>query len=249
MNLQLKERLLKAASLVGIDSFENTATGVSPVRCGGRVYVSDVGCDHAYLSLHLVLSGVADGAIASDLRKGPLAYAQANIESFSCQDKITALQTDGLTGIEPYDPTDIVICGMGGETILNILNENPFVREKGRRLILQPMTGISEVALCLSLNGYRIYAERYALDGNKPYRIIGAVYDGRIREYPLAESLVGSLFFPEDREAFLAFCQKTVSAVQKKINGLKAGGYDAVYLETLRNDLLVKVNTVIRSPH
>lgn len=244
MNITLKERLEKAASLVGYDSFDHTASAMIPRRCGKRIFVSDVGCDHAYLSLSLVLSGVADGAIASDVREGPLEAAKANILRYGCEEKIETLLTDGLVGVEEYDPTDILICGMGGETIMTILNEAPFVKTVGRRVILQPMTGIAEVAIYLQMSGFRIYAERYALDDKKPYRIFGAVYDGVVREAALADAMIGQVTFDEDREAYLAFCEKNAMAIHKKANGLRASGRDASALDALHNEILQRVSAM-----
>ena len=242
MSITLKERLEKAASLVGFDCFDHTASAMIPRRCGKRIYVSDVGCDHAYLSLALVLSGVADGAIASDVRKGPLEAAKANIRFYECEDKIETLLTDGLNGVEGYDPTDIVICGMGGETIMTILNEAPFVKTLGRRVILQPQTGVAELAIYLQMNGFRVYAERYALDDKKPYRIFGAVYDGVSRDVSLTDALIGQPTFDEDMNAYLAFCCKTAAGIAKKANGLRASGKDASALDALHNEILQRIS-------
>lgn len=242
MSITLKERLEKVASLVGFDSFDHTASAIIPRRCGERIFVSDVGCDHAYLSLFLVLSGVADGAIASDVRKGPLDAAKANITQYGCDGKIETLLTDGLYGVEVYDPTDIVICGMGGETIMTILNEAPFVKAQGRRVILQPMTGIAELAIYLQMSGFRIYGERYALDEKKPYRIFGAVYDGAVRDISLIDALLGYPTFDEDVDAYLAFCRKTADGIAKKANGIRASGKDASQLDALHADILKKIS-------
>lgn len=242
MSITLKERLEKAASLVGYDSFEHTASAMIPRRCGKRIFVSDVGCDHAYLSLSLVLSGVAHGAIASDVRVGPLEAAKANIRRYECEGKIDTLLTDGLIGVEAYDPTDIVICGMGGETIMTILNEAPFVKTPGRRVILQPMTGVAELAIYLQLNGFRLYAERYALDDEKPYRILGAVYDGVSRDVSLTEALLGRPTFCEDLDAYLAFCCKTAAGISKKAKGIRASGKDATELDALYEDMLQRIS-------
>ena len=244
MNIALKERLEKAASLVGYDSFDLTASAVIPRRCGERVFVSDVGCDHAYLSLYLVLSGMADGAIASDVREGPLDVAKANISRYECDGKIHTLLTDGLAGVEEYDPTDIVICGMGGETIMTILNEATFVKTPGRRVILQPMTGIAEVAIYLQMNGFRVYAERYALDDKKPYRILGTAYDGVVREVSLTDAMIGKVTFDEDLGAYISFCEKNAMAIAKKANGLRASGKDASALDALYNEILQRIQDV-----
>ena len=242
MSITLKERLEKAASLVGFDCFDHTASAMIPRRCGKRVFVSDVGCDHAYLSLSLVLSGVADGAIASDVREGPLEAAKANICRYGCEGKIETLLTDGLANVEGYDPTDIVICGMGGETIMTILNEAPFVKTIGRRVILQPMTGVAELAIYLQMNGFRVYAERYALDDKKPYRIFGAVYDGISRNISLTDALIGHPTFDEDLDAYLAFCRKTAAGITKKANGIRASGKDTSELDALYEDIMQRVS-------
>lgn len=242
MKITLKERLEKAASLVGFDSFDHTASAIIPRRCGKRIYVSDVGCDHAYLSLSLVLSGVADGAIASDVREGPLEAAKANISRYGCEGKIDTLLTDGLVGVEKYDPTDIVICGMGGETIMTILNEAPFVKTVDRRVILQPMTGVAELAIYLQMNGFRVYAERYALDDQKPYRIFGAVYDGISRDISLTDALIGQPTFDEDLDAYLAFCSKTAAGIAKKAKGIRSSGKDASELDALYADMMQRVS-------
>lgn len=242
MSITLKERLEKAASLVGYDSFDHTASATVSRRCGKRIFVSDVGCDHAYLSLYLVLSGMADGAIASDLREGPLEAAKANITRYECDGKIDTLLTDGLVGVEKYDPTDIVICGMGGETIMEILNDAPFVKTPGRRVILQPMTGIAETAIYLQMNGFRIYAERYALDDKKPYRIFGAVYDGVVREVSLIDAMIGHASFDEDVSAYLSFCEKNATAIAKKASGLRASGKDASSLDLLHHEILQRIS-------
>mgnify|MGYP003301554816 CR=1 FL=1 len=84
-------------------------------------YLADVGTDHAYLPIVLVLEGVSKKAVASDINEGPYLRALSNVRAHSLSDKITALCTPGLDGIEKYAPTDILICGMGGELIFRII--------------------------------------------------------------------------------------------------------------------------------
>ena len=91
----------------------------SMVRKGA--VVADVGTDHAYLPVYLVLAGIAERAVASDINAGPLSRAEANIRKFSLSSQINTRLTPGLTGIEEFAPTDILISGMGGELIDSIL--------------------------------------------------------------------------------------------------------------------------------
>ncbi len=242
MILPLKERLKKAASLVG---------GVSSCKKTGRPpesIVADVGCDHAYLSLYLVLTGRCREAIASDIRPGPLSAASQNIRRYGCEEKIHTLLTDGLAGIEAYSPTDIVICGMGGDTIIAILKDALFVKKQGMRLILQSMTGTAELALYLAAEGFRLTAERYALEGKKSYRILAAVYEGEPYELPADDALTGRLFFEEDREAYREYFQKVIRTIRKKIDGYPNGHPNSRYLCELLSELLKKESALPSLP-
>lgn len=218
MTLPLKERLKKAASLVGTLPACSGSGGFS-APAEGRIVAADVGCDHAYLSLFLLLSGRCQEVVASDIRPGPLEAAVKNIRQYGCEGKIHTVLADGLAGCAAYHLTDVVICGMGGDTILGIIKNAPFAWQKGTRLILQPMTGIAELILTLASMGFRVYAERYALEGRRPYRILAAVYEGVLSEVSIEEALIGSCSCPEDCEAFAVWRQKVAAGLRKKLRG------------------------------
>ena len=152
---------------------------------------ADVGTDHAHLPIALCLAEICPRVIASDVRDGPIASARENICRYGLQDRITVVKTDGLHGIEQYDPDDILISGMGGELIVRILSEAPFTRQSGKRLVLQPQTHAELVRAYLLEAGFRILSEAVAQDdGDRLYQIITAEYDGIRRS-------VGAT--PEDR--------------------------------------------------
>ncbi len=234
MSISLTSRLEKAASLVGL-TFSNNETR--------ETVVADIGCDHAYLSLYLVLSGKCTRAIASDVREGPLNCAKENIQKYNCENSVIPLLTDGLTGIEAYHPTDIIICGMGGDTIIQILSNAEFIKQKGIRLILQPQTALAELALYLCDNGFKIHRERYAHDRNKAYRIIAAEYTGEKYELSIFDALIGRPVYDEDLDSYRNFCQKMLSKVQKKINGALNHEDDVSALLLLQNEILNSINS------
>ena len=240
MSVVLNERLKKAASLVG--TFSGFAENESCVLSEAPIVACDVGCDHAYLSLHLVLSGRCDRVIASDLRQGPLASAQANIRAHGCENQIHTVLTDGLDGLEGLGITDAVICGMGGDTMIDILSRASFLKKRGTRLILQPQSAFAELALYLAGEGFHIVTERYALEHRKPYRIIGAVFCGSEQILSHKEALVGSPSFEEDREAYTAFCNKILNTIEKKIGGAKRTQSDTSYLDALYRDIVLSMN-------
>ena len=102
--------------------------------------LADVGTDHAYLPVWLILQGMIDGAVVSDLRQGPLDRARQNAAHYEVSDKLSFRLCDGLRGVQHHEADTVTIAGMGGETIANILSESPWVGLGSCRLILQPMT-------------------------------------------------------------------------------------------------------------
>ena len=63
--------------------------------------VADIGCDHGYLSVWLVREHKAAGAIAMDLREGPLNSAKENIRFFHQENRIETRLSDGMDELKP----------------------------------------------------------------------------------------------------------------------------------------------------
>ena len=212
--MKLDARLLAVASLVRKDA-----------------YLADVGTDHAYLPVYLAENGIISNAIASDIHKGPLESADKTIREMGLSHQIQTLLTDGLQGIEDYPVTDIVIAGMGGLMIRNILEKAPFLRtNQNVHLILQPMQHIPELRRYLAENGFAIKEEKQALADGKFYQIILAVYDGIVRQYTEAELLIGKYNVEhkhENKENFVRLCERQTEVLQEKISGLEKGGRSA----------------------
>ena len=140
--------------------------------------VADVGTDHAYLPVVLVGSGRAERAVASDINRGPIERAAQHVAEYGLSDRIDTVLTDGLDGIRPYAPTDIIIFGMGGELIARILSDAPWIRDPTIRLILQPMTHAECVRRYLAQQGFSTVDEVLSSEGGKIYQTIVAEYAG-----------------------------------------------------------------------
>jgi len=205
MNTPLSKRLLAAASFVRRGAF-----------------VSDVGTDHAYLPIYLVENGIAVGAVASDINRGPAERARLNVSEHGLSDKITTLCVGGLCGIDVFSPTDILICGMGGELIAKILDEAPFVKDEKIRLILQPMTHPEILRKYLLRNGFSIIGETIVLD-DRLYQIICAEYTGKIEKYTNTELLLGKINIKERRNELFMLIERHLELL-KNIRRAKASG-------------------------
>lgn len=196
---------------------------LSQVRQGS--VVADVGTDHAHLPIALCLSERCPRVIASDVRDGPIASARENIRLYGLSERITVVKTDGLHGIEVYNPDDVLISGMGGELIVRILSEAPFMRQNGKRLVLQPQTHPELVREYLLLNGFCIIAETLAKDdGDRLYQIVTAEYDGVIRaleDTPEARIalLLGRAGMGQDEGLYREIAERLRAVVLRRIDG------------------------------
>ncbi len=147
------------------------------VRNGSRL--ADIGTDHALLPTELVQQGVCTYAIASDIKKGPVAAATRTVTEAGLADKINIRLGSGLETVKPDEVDDIVIAGMGGETIAMILNDAPWVKHERYRLVLQPMTRAEKLRRYLWENGFDILAEAAAQEGRHWYTVIHAAFVGK----------------------------------------------------------------------
>ena len=159
MKLPLSTRLLACAGFV---------------NKGDRV--ADIGCDHGYLSIHLLTQGIARSCIASDVAKGPLQSAKNNARKFGVAENITFHLSDGVQSI-PRDFDTLVCAGMGGDTMIHILESAPWLKDEKYTLILQCQSKTPMLRRYLSDTGRTILRESVLRDGRFLYTIMEVGYD------------------------------------------------------------------------
>ena len=147
------------------------------VKPGDRV--ADIGCDHGYLGIYLLKNNIASHVYASDIGEGPLNAAVFNAEKFGVRDRIQFYLSDGVQNIPP-DFDTMVCCGMGGDTMISILEAAPWLKDSKYRLILQCQSKRPELRRYLSENGWHIQEETVLRDGRFLYTVMEAVYGGGI---------------------------------------------------------------------
>ena len=225
MNIPLSPRLLACAGFV------------AP---GDRV--ADIGCDHGYLSIYLLHNGLASAVIASDINEGPLQSAVRNAEKFGVRDKIRFFLSDGVRNI-PRDFDTLVCAGMGGDTMIHILESAPWLKSEQYRLILQCQSKRPELRKYLYQQGYAIRRETLAQDGKFIYPIAEVVYAPgeslREAEYYITPALLAS-----GSPLLSAFLQRVTDGLQKTVDGLARSGGET-YEEY--KQILEELNHVHRS--
>ena len=139
-----------------------------------NAHLADVGTDHAYLPVWLTLQGRVASAIASDLRRGPLDRARQTGRRYGVEERITYRLGNGLAAVQPEECDTIVIAGMGGENIAQILARAPWTADGGHTLLLQPQSRAEVLRAFLMENGYCIRRESLVQDRGFLYPVIEA---------------------------------------------------------------------------
>ena len=152
--------------------------------------VADIGCDHGYLGIHLVTSGIAAHVIESDVAPGPLDSARRNAKKYHVESAMTFCLSDGVKDI-PRDFDTLVCAGMGGDTMVHILTDAPWLKDRRYRMILQCQSKTPMLRKFLDENGWRITEEAVLKEGKFLYTVMEVYYEP---EYPRLAP--GECYFP-----------------------------------------------------
>ena len=160
--MKLTDRLLKIASLV---------------TEGKRV--ADIGTDHGYIPVYLLNQGKVPYAILADVNKGPLENARGEVRHNKLLDKVDLRLGSGIEVLNENEVDEVIIAGMGGILISELLEAKKSVAHNLDKLILQPMQAQDELRKYLLNNGYEILDEVLVKEDFRIYEIIVAKYTGK----------------------------------------------------------------------
>ena len=198
---------------------------------GGNII--DIGSDHGFLPVWLLLNAKCESASASDINPMPLERCRKTAEKYGVAEKMRFFLSDGFDSVEGvYDAA--FVCGMGGIMIADIIRRAP---QRAALWVLQPMTNAAELRRFLVSSGYSILGEKLAEDDGKIYQIICAEYRGTVDSYTEAELLIGKSFDGKDGELFTKLAEKTVAELKKRKSGLEKSGRSADFEDAIIKDI------------
>ncbi|MDO4481278.1 MAG: class I SAM-dependent methyltransferase [Bacillota bacterium] len=137
---------------------------------------ADVGTDHGYIPIYLIQNGISPYVIASDINAGPLEKMEENLQKHMGDDRkgIIMRHGPGLEVLKPGEADAVVIAGMGGLLIEEILGKSPEVTDSVKRFILQPRNAPDKLRKWLLDKGFRITEEVLAKESRFVWEIICA---------------------------------------------------------------------------
>lgn len=219
MKLPLSDRLLACCGFV------------SP---GDRV--ADIGCDHGYLGIHLLLSGIAGSVIASDINEMPLQSAVINAEKYGVRDRMSFFLSDGAKNI-PRDFDTMVCAGIGADTMISILDHAPWLRSSKYRLILQCQSKRPELRQWLYDAGYRINRETLAKDGKFVYSVMEVVWGHGEGPSP-AETYLSPQLLADRHPLLPEYYERVLYGMNLTVKGMRHSGDDRLHIyEDILSDL------------
>lgn len=155
--MDLSNRLFKIASLVD----KNTS-------------VLDIGTDHGYIPIYLIEENISDRVIASDISKASLNKIIELVKKRKLEKYISTRLGNGMEVIKPFEVDGVIMAGMGGILMKDILEKDKEVTDSITYFIFQPMIASKELREYLSENNFKIIDEELAKEGDKFYEIIYA---------------------------------------------------------------------------
>ncbi|MEE0452293.1 tRNA (adenine(22)-N(1))-methyltransferase [Peptacetobacter sp.] len=205
--MKLTDRLYKIASFVSE---------------GKRV--ADIGTDHGYIPVYLLNKGTIPFAILADINKGPLENARKEVRHNGLEAKTELRLGSGIEVLEKGEVDEIIIAGMGGALIADILEAKKEVAQSAEKLILQPMQAQEELRKYLLNNGYEIMEEVLENEDFRIYEIMTARYIGK-NNTPSDEIYyeVGEKLLNNKNELFTEFVEKKIrtnKAILEKFEGI-----------------------------
>lgn len=175
--------------------------------------IADVGTDHALIPIYLAKKFPERKIYALDVRTGPLEKAKKNAKDFRLSDRIEFKLSDGLKVCLNEKISSIIIAGMGGIIMENILQEGVSCYTQDTELILSPQSDRDLVRKCLHRLGFCIRSESYVKEAGKIYLIIYAG-KGQDASYSEAEYHFGKSSVTKDKAILQEFRQMEWNEMQ-----------------------------------
>ncbi|MGN0709610.1 MAG: tRNA (adenine(22)-N(1))-methyltransferase [Anaerovoracaceae bacterium] len=201
---------------------------------GNEESVADIGTDHGYLGLLLKKRGLAGRVIMTDVSRGSLDKAVENAERLSPDEDFDFRLGDGLSVLKRGETDDVVIAGMGGLLISDILGADPELTCSFRKFILQPRNNCGRLRLFLRDSGFRIAGEKLAREGKRICEIIVCVpgekrWESAVSDFERYESdpaFAAAADFPEELVLYSdplldEYLRMNIEKQQKIISGIE----------------------------
>lgn len=206
--------------------------------------VIDVGTDHAYIPIYLALNNRNTNITATDINYMPLKIAAKNIAKHGLLNKINLIYTNGLNNINKDICEEIIIAGMGGELIADIINKCSWINSNKHHLILQPMSKPEYLRNFLVYHNFQLLSETPVIDNNKIYTVISCKFnpENKLKINNKLYYVIGEI--PQHNNSqtkfiYLNYQYNRLSKILSNLNNIKNHSISSLtYLNNIKNLVL-----------
>lgn len=181
---------------------------------------ADIGTDHAYLPIYLIQNNIVPKVIAVEFNPGPLERAKQNVVKYQLCDKIELRSGYGFEPIFSKEIETAIIAGIGGTSIIDIIESSPSFAWSLSSLILQPMNKVELVRAYLQDNNFCLIDEELVLEDSRYYEILAAA-PGPAVEYDELLLEIGPILFKKKHPLLPEYLEEKISHYWQVINGLE----------------------------
>lgn len=182
--------------------------------------LADIGSDHAYLPTFLLLNKKIQFAVAGDVAAEPCKVARTTLAMYGVSKLAEVRQGDGLSVLKPYECDCLVFAGMGGTTIMDILQAHPDVARSATTLIFQPMQNSDRLREYLCTHNFVLQAEDLVEDGKYLYEIMVATPQAS-KAFNKAEYIIGPLLLRNRHPLLTKQFVKQKAVYQRILDGMQ----------------------------
>lgn len=204
--------------------------------------LADLGTDHGYIPIALIERGVAGGAVAMDVRAGPLLRAGKHIRMHGLEDRIETRLSDGAMLLKPGEADTVVIAGMGGELVIHILEGGRHLWDSVDQWVLSPQSELWKVRRFLKEQGFMISREAMVEEDGKYYTVMEAAR-GEMGEMTEAQLCYGKCLIRDKDPVlrdYLRKEEKQMEAIRLQLEASGSKGAGERLKELLRELLRLK---------
>lgn len=180
----------------------------------------DVGTDHGYVPIYIMKNKICNKVIASDINKGPILKAKENIEINKIEG-IELRQGSGLNVVQEGEADVVIIAGMGGHLISELIIEREDIFKKINYAVLQPVQNSEFLRKFLINRGYEIISEDLVFDESIFYEIIKVRYGVNVRKEEEIFYEVGRKLIDDKNPKLHQFLRYKISKKRKILEYIK----------------------------
>ncbi|MCD1146875.1 class I SAM-dependent methyltransferase [Peptoniphilus sp. KCTC 25270] len=190
--------------------------------------VADIGTDHGYIPYLLLKENKCMIAIATDISEPSLKKGKSLLESEFTPFQYDCRVGDGLEVLEPMEANAVIIAGMGGILISEVLEKSKEKAMSMDYLILQPMQAEEELMDYLTKEDYQLMEVRLVKENKKIYPIFKM-------KPGISEEIISWESFKED-PLFTELCQHKIHVFEEIEEQIQKNSADKKGIEEIQQE-------------